>query len=110
MSQKFPKLIKLCQIFDFEDVHIVAHNAYFEQVITQFVFRWRTLKHTRFKRNYLEDIPPERWICTAARAAALALPRNLEAACEVLKLPVQKDKEGKRLIQRLCKTKKAHQK
>lgn len=42
---------------------------------------------------------------TMARCATLALPMNLESAAKVLKVPVQKDDEGRRLMLRMCKPK-----
>ncbi len=80
------------------DVKIVAHNAFFEQAITRYVLA------RRFPE--LKNIPHERWLCTAARAAALALPRNLEGACQALGLSVQKDMEGHRLMLKLSKPRK----
>lgn len=74
-------------------IKLVAHNAFFEQVITEYVLK-------------VKDIPIERWICTAARAAALALPRSLEGAGEALGLKVQKDQEGKRLMLKMSKPRK----
>jgi len=71
---------------------VVAHNAYFENVITSGVLG--------------VTIPPERWLCTASLAAALALPRNLEGAAKALKLAVQKDMDGRRLILKWCKPRK----
>ncbi len=75
-------------------VIIVAHNALFEQLITEFVF-------SRYVK--LDPIPIARWLCTASLAAALALPRDLEGAGQALALNVQKDKEGKRLMMKHCK-------
>lgn len=40
----------------------------------------------------------EQYVCTAVEAAAMALPRSLEAVGAALNLPVQKDKDGERLI------------
>ena len=77
-------------------VTLVAHNAGFE-------------------RNMLSGEPGRRigcpggladlarWDCTAARAAAVGLPRTLEGAGMALQLPVQKDKEGHRLMLQMCK-------
>lgn len=70
-------------------VAVVAHNAYFENVITMH----------KLKIN----VPIDRWICTAARAAALALPRDLEGACAALRLRHQKDTEGRKLMMKMCK-------
>jgi DNA polymerase len=75
-------------------IGIVAHNAGFEQVITEFVLG----KHV----TGLKPVARSRWICTAALAATHALPRNLEGACSVLGLEHQKDPEGRKLIRRHC--------
>lgn len=87
---------------------LVAHNAFFEQVITRNVLT----RYEPFKTSFpsLLSIPHERWICTAARAAALALPRNLEGAAFSLGLPIQKDMEGRRLLLKMCKPRKATKK
>ncbi len=80
-------------------VILVAHNAGFERFITRNVLNRRHLLRMAPK---LEQIPIDRWVCTAAMAASHALPRSLDGACETLGLPVQKDKMGKLLIQRHC--------
>lgn len=46
---------------------------------------------------------PSHWDCTMVRCAMLGLPMSLDKAAEVLKLPVQKMKEGKTLINYFCK-------
>lgn len=82
------------------DVLLVAHNAFFEQVITRFVL-------TGLIHNpELKEIPHERWICTASMARALALPGKLEGACIALSLPVQKDVVGHKLMLKLSKPRK----
>lgn len=81
-------------------VNLVAHNAFFEQVITRFVLS--RIVH----RPALKEIPIERWICTASLAAPLALPRKLEEAARVLGLPVQKDMAGHRLMLKMSKPRK----
>lgn len=78
-------------------VILVAHNAFFEQVITRFVLS--KLIHD----SYLKSIPSSRWICTASMARALALPGKLEHACAAMKLPIQKDMEGHRLMLKMSK-------
>lgn len=72
---------------------LVAHNAFFEQMITKFVLK-------------MPDISSERWVCTASMAAALALPRNLENVCLALNLPIKKDTDGRRLVLKYCKPRK----
>lgn len=79
---------------------LVAHNALFEQSITRFVLA------RQFMNSNLKIIPHDRWMCTAAMAAALALPRSLEGACASLHLPIQKDMDGRRLILKYCKPRK----
>jgi DNA polymerase len=81
-------------------VIIVAHNAFFEQVITRNVLS--KLNH----RPELKDIPPDRWICTATLAASLALPRALENACKALGLTAEKDMVGHRLMLKMSKPRK----
>lgn len=79
----------------------VAHNAFFEQVITK-----NTLSRI-INRPELKTMPPDRWLCTATLAAALALPRSLEGASRVLGLTHQKDMDGHRLMLKMCKPRKA---
>lgn len=70
---------------------ISAHNAAFERLLMQKVLAVR----------YGWPMPrTEQFRCTAATAAAMALPRSLGDLGEALALAVQKDKEGKRLIQK----------
>ena len=76
------------------DVIFVAHNAFFEQVIYLNVL---------VKRFGWPEIPITRWRCTAAKAAACALPRSLEGVTNALNLKVQKDMDGRRLILKYCK-------
>ena len=78
----------------------MAHNAFFEQVVTRFVL-------TKYLgARMLSDIPIYRWECTASMAAALALPRSLEKACLALSLPIKKDMDGRRLVLKYCKPRK----
>jgi DNA polymerase bacteriophage-type len=78
-------------------VRIVAHNAFFEQVITRFVLS------RIFRNDALARIPPKRWVCTASLARALALPGKLEGAAEALRLPFKKDAQGHRLMLKMSK-------
>lgn len=89
-------------------VILVAHNALFEQVITKFVVARRLLGDHRLLEA--AAAPPSRWICTASLAAALALPRNLEGAGKAAGLAVQKDMEGRKLLLKMCKPRKATKK
>ncbi len=71
-----------------------AHNAQFERSVWSWALR---RMHAR-----LEDIPVERWRCTAAMAAANGLPRNLEGALNALGGKVKKNEDGKKLIKVFC--------
>lgn len=85
----------------FEDpgVSLVAHNASFERVM---------LSITGWRRKIMRETalaalrPIRRWNCTAARAASMGLPRTLDGAASALQLPFQKDKEGHKLMLKLC--------
>ncbi|HSW00038.1 MAG TPA: DNA polymerase [Sedimentisphaerales bacterium] len=72
---------------------IEAHNVGFERAI------WKN----KMVPLGLPDLPLEKMACSAARAAAMALPRSLSHVCDVLDLPVRKDKEGQALMLSLCK-------
>jgi len=76
---------------------IVAHNAGFERLLWQMIltkrYGWPAVRLRQFR-------------CTAATAAALSLPRDLDGLGLVLNLTVQKDKAGKALIDRFSKPRK----
>lgn len=71
-----------------------AHNAFFETCI---------YKNILVKRYGWPDIHFRRFRCTAAKAAACALPRNLEGAGEAMRLSTQKDKRGYVAMMLTCK-------
>jgi len=71
-----------------------AHNAAFERIM------WRDCAIPTYGFPVVRD---DQWFCTAAEAAALALPRRLEQVCDVLRLPVRKDMEGHRLMLQMCR-------
>ena len=67
---------------------VSAHNAAFEILCFEWLARnagWSMPRYEQFR-------------CTAATAAAMALPRDLKTLGEVLDLDVQKDKDGYRLM------------
>lgn len=68
---------------------IEAHNNMFERLI------WR---HVMMRRYGWPDAPAAQWRCSMAKARAHALPGALGMIGEVLNLPIQKDKEGERLL------------
>jgi DNA polymerase len=71
-----------------------GHNAFFETCI---------YKNILVRRYGWPDIPFRRFRCTAAKAAACALPRNLEGAGSAMELSVQKDKRGYVAMMATCK-------
>ena len=71
-----------------------AHNATFEAL----AFR----HHLGPAKGF--PVPTiKQWVCTAARAAAVALPRALDKALAAMGSMVRKDKRGAALINRFCK-------
>lgn len=74
---------------------LVAHNAFFERVIYENIL---------VARLGWPPIGERQWRCTAAKAAACALPRSLEGAGEAMRLRVQKDKRGYVAMMLTCKT------
>lgn len=71
-----------------------AHNAEFEYCI------WNYVANRRMAWPYL---PINQLRCTAAQAAALALPRSLEGLGEALDTHKKKNTEGKKIMQKLSK-------
>ncbi len=71
-----------------------GHNAFFETCI---------YKNILVKRCGWPDIPFRSFRCTAAKAAACALPRALGDAGEAVKLRIQKDKRGYNAMMATCK-------
>lgn len=74
---------------------VVAHNAMFERVVWNHVLP-----------RYIKNAPvmqPEQQIDTMARAYALALPPSLDGVGQALGLATQKDRDGHRLMMKLCK-------
>src|SRR5690606_22390127 len=72
---------RFMRLLTLPDTVLVAHNAFFEQVITRFVLP----RYTRFLRTEkAANIPIKRWICTAALARYYGLPGTLEGATAAL--------------------------
>lgn len=74
-----------------------AHNVMFERMIWHHVCR---------KRMGWPEVRPEQWRCSMAKARAFALPGALGEAGRVLNLPLQKDKDGGRLLDKFSKPRK----
>ncbi len=71
-----------------------AHNAFFEKCIYKLVL---------VDRLGWPPIPDNKWRCTAAKAAVMAIPRNLADAGAVMALQVQKDFAGHHAMMKTCK-------
>lgn len=83
-------------------VKLVAHNAFFELLITKYALK----KITNLLGVHKVDIDPKRWICTAAMARTAGLPGKLELATAGLELEHLKDTEGHRIMLKLSKPQK----
>ena len=86
--------LELLSYFLDETITIVAHNAGFERVITNHVFR-------KLAPKVFKELKPNRFLCTAAIARSLSLPADLQRCAAVLGLESQKDMEGSRAMMRL---------
>lgn len=73
---------------------VEAHNAFFERCI------WAKVQVPRYG---WPEIAPHQWRCSAAKAAALALPRSLDAALDALRLDIRKDSFGGKVMLRMSK-------
>ena len=88
------KLKNLWRSYILNGYEFTGHNAFFETVI---------YKNILVKRYGWPDIPFKQFRCTAAKAAACALPRNLDGAGGAMKLRIQKDKWGYIAMLRTCR-------
>lgn len=77
---------------------VEAHNAWFERGI------WTNILVARYG---FPAVSHRQWRCSAAKAAALALPRALGDAVAALMLSVRKDEEGHTLMKKISKPRKA---
>lgn len=77
-----------------EGFEFSAHNSFFERCIYDNIM---------VKRYGWPEIPPRQRRCTAAKAAACALPRALDKVGDALKLNVVKDKRGHAVVMATCK-------
>lgn len=93
------EVTELAELFDWilEGGLVEAHNAWFERGI------WANIMVPRFG---WPAIPDPSWRCSAAKAAAHALPRGLEEAGEALHLSVHKDLAGGKVMMKMTKPRK----
>lgn len=80
------------------EVH--AHNAQFERLI------WR---HIATPKYGWPEPKMEQFVCTAAMAAAMSLPRHLDGLAKAIGLDVEKDKVGYNLMLRLSRPRKINE-
>ncbi len=76
---------------------VEAHNAFFERCI------WLNVMVARYG---WPAVPSKQWRCSAAKAAAHSLPRNLEMLCKALGVKNQKDVEGAKVMKKMAKPRK----
>lgn len=76
---------------------LCAHNSGFEHLI------WT---HTLQEAHDLPPLPMEQTDCTAARAAIMALPRDLDGVTKALGMEHQKDEVGYKLMLKMTKPRK----
>jgi DNA polymerase bacteriophage-type len=111
-------IVCMAYAFDDEDVRLWVRRDDVPERIVEFVYRDGELRawNAQFERLIWEHILgprygfpeplDEQWWCTAAEAAAMALPRKLEDAAGVLRVEHQKDVEGYKLMLKMSKPKK----
>lgn len=83
--------LHLFEALDNANIKIYAHNAEFEQAVL-------------YKIGF--EIPLKRFVDTAALAASFGYPIGLDKFCKALGLPISKDTNGTRLLNKLCKPQK----
>lgn len=76
---------------------IEAHNAWFERGI------WTNICRPTFAWPTIDRMT---WRCSAAKAAAHALPRALDKAVDAMRLKHQKDTEGEAVMKKMAKPRK----
>lgn len=80
---------------------VEAHNAFFERCI------WGNILTPRYG---FPEIAHPNWRCSAAKAAAHALPRGLDDALAALGLEIRKDKPEGKVMQRMSKPRRSRKK
>lgn len=78
-----------------------SHNRWFDFGI------WKNIAVPRLG---WPDVPPNQWLCSAAKAAAHALPRSLDDAAAALGLKLRKDTDGTKVMMKLNKPRKPRKK
>lgn len=73
---------------------VYMHNAEFDTEM------WNEVM---VKRHGWAPLPVRQTRCTAVMASAMGLPRSLDGAAHAMRLPYEKDKEGQRIMLKLCR-------
>ena len=73
-----------------------AFNAFFERCIFKF----------KMQDYFVGFEKPEYWQCTMAKACQAGMTGSLDVVCQLLKMKDVKDKEGKRVMMKMCKPRK----
>ncbi len=79
-----------------------AWNAAFERIV------WRHVLPRYFDQGWFVQPKTEQWVCSAAEAAAMSLPRSLDQAAIVTGVAEQKDGEGYSLMMRMTRPRKVN--
>ncbi len=99
-SEDMADLMELCEWIESGGI-LEAHNAFFEQCI------WHNILTPV---HGFPNVRSVQWRCSAAKAAAHALSRQLEAAGAALHLKIQKDTEGAKVMKKVSKPRKSWKK
>lgn len=87
------------------DVPLEVNLALTDPSVTKIAFN-ASFERTCISRAMGRPLPPEQWRDTMIWGMELGLPASLEQMSKYLKVPQQKDTEGKRLIRKYCIPKK----
>lgn len=94
-GQPFPKRLREAVG---DGLKLCAHN---------FAFEWAMWNNIWVPRLGAPVLPFSQGDCTAVRASVCALPRSLAGACDALGLSIRKDEEGKKVMLKMAKPRKA---
>ena len=82
------------------EIVMTAFNAFFERCVFKFVVpRTYGVKYKWHHR-------PKYWQCTMAKSSVCGLTGNLDTVCQLLGMEDHKDKDGKRVMMKMCKPRK----
>ena len=87
------------------DVPLEVNLALTDPSVTKIAFN-ASFERTCISRDMRRPLPAEQWRDTMIWGMELGLPASLEQMAKYLKVPQQKDTEGKRLIRKYCIPKK----